>query len=98
MGPRKGSKKQPPARGGGAGNELLGSPGDSDAENAEWGQQTEQEKRKVIDFTHLLERFLEVFNLHCFFRDLLVLLKGEEKLEGAVREAVEEQGEICRRR
>ena len=48
MGPRKGSKKQPPARGGGGGNELLGSPGDSDAENAEWGQQTEQEKRKVI--------------------------------------------------
>ena len=48
MGPRKGSKKQPPARGGGGGNEL-GSPGDSDAENAEWGQQTEQEKRKVIE-------------------------------------------------
>jgi len=47
MGPRKGSKKQPPARGGGGGNELLGSPGDSDAENAEWSQQTEQEKRKV---------------------------------------------------
>ena len=50
MGPRKGSKKQPPARGGGGGNELLGSPGDSDAENAEWSQQTEQEKRKVIEF------------------------------------------------
>ena len=50
MGPRKGSKKQPPARGGGGGNELLGSPGDSDAENAEWSQQTEQEKRKVSEF------------------------------------------------
>ena len=49
MGPRKGSKKQPPARGGGGGGkEVLGSPGDSDAENGEWSQQTEQEKRKVI--------------------------------------------------
>ena len=48
MGPRKGSKKQPPSRGGG-GNDLLGSPGDSDGEsNGEWSQQTEQEKRKVI--------------------------------------------------
>ena len=50
MGPRKGSKKQPPARGGGGGGkEVLGSPGDSDAENGEWSQQTEQEKRKVIE-------------------------------------------------
>ena len=49
MGPRKGSKKQPPARGGGGGKEVLGSPGDSDAENGEYSQQTEQEKRKVIE-------------------------------------------------
>ena len=62
MGPRKGSKKQPPSRGGG-GNDLLGSPGDSDGEsNGEWSQQTEQEKRKVIAAI-LGERFIMDLNL-----------------------------------
>ena len=66
-GPRKGSKKQPPARGGGGGKEVLGSPGDSDAENADWSQQTEQEKRKVIEFKSV-GGIIGILNLHfCFF-------------------------------
>ena len=79
MGPRKGSKKQPPARGGGGGNELLGSPGDSDAENAEWSQQTEQEKRKVSEFN------LKGCQLPILCTTPLQhLQKGEEESEGAL--------------
>ena len=76
-GPRKGSKKQPPARGGGGGKEVLGSPGDSDAENADWSQQTEQEKRKVIEFNSVYHcwrdywnfEFVSVFLRSCTFSE-----------------------------
>ena len=79
MGPRKGSKKQPPARGGGGGGkEVLGSPGDSDAENGEWSQQTEQEKRKVAEenkkFKGLLEFIFAFLEIGIVFSSLNVLL------------------------